>query len=173
MKLTVRETAVFAMLGALMYASKMVMEVIPKVHLLGMFIVAFTVVYRKKALYPIYVFVFIIGLMNGFATRWLPYLYIWTVLWGVTMLLPKRMPQWLCCVVYPLVCGLHGLAFGILYAPTQALFYGMSWDMTIAWVVAGLPFDAIHAAGNVLAGLLVVPLTLLLNRLMRIPYRSI
>ena len=52
MKLTVRETAVFAMLGALMYASKMIMEVIPNVHLLGMFIVAFTVVYRKKALYP-------------------------------------------------------------------------------------------------------------------------
>ena len=52
MKLTVRETAVFAMLGALMYASKMIMEVVPNVHLLGMFVVAFTVVYRKKALYP-------------------------------------------------------------------------------------------------------------------------
>ena len=171
--LTVFELVLFAMLGMVMFVSKIVMEFLPNIHLLGMLTMVYTLTFRAKALIPIYIYVFVNGLYAGFATWWVPYLYIWTVLWGVTMLLPKRMPQWLCCVVYPLVCGLHGLAFGILYAPTQALFYGMSWDMTIAWVVAGLPFDAIHAAGNVLAGLLVVPLTLLLNRLMRIPYRSI
>ena len=36
-KLTIREMAVFAMLGALMYASKMIKEVAPNVHLLGVF----------------------------------------------------------------------------------------------------------------------------------------
>ena len=53
MKLTIREMTIFSMLGAIMYASKMIMEVAPNIHLLGAFIVAFTVVYRKKALYPI------------------------------------------------------------------------------------------------------------------------
>lgn len=48
MKLTVREIAVFGMLGAVMYASKIIMEFIPNVHLIGVFTVAFTVVYRKK-----------------------------------------------------------------------------------------------------------------------------
>ena len=47
-RLTTRELTVFAMLGAVMYASKMLMEVLPNVHLLGTFIVAFTVVYRKR-----------------------------------------------------------------------------------------------------------------------------
>ena len=47
------------MLGALMYASKVAMEVLPNVHLLGVFVVAMTVVYRKKALYPIYTYVFL------------------------------------------------------------------------------------------------------------------
>ena len=84
------------------------------------------------------------------------------------MLLPKKMPSWLACVVYPAVCGLHGLAFGVLYAPTQALFFSLDWDMTVAWVVAGLPFDIIHAVGNVLAGLLIMPLTLLMNKLRRV-----
>lgn len=51
-KLTIREMAVFAMLGALMYASKMIMEVAPNVHLLGVFTIAFTVVYRKKHCIP-------------------------------------------------------------------------------------------------------------------------
>ena len=86
MKLTIREMTIFSMLGAVMYASKMIMEFAPNIHLLGAFIVAFTVVYRKKALYPIYVFVLLIGLFNGFNAWWLPYLYIWTVLWAAVML---------------------------------------------------------------------------------------
>ena len=68
MKLTIRETVVFGMLGALMYASKMIMEIAPNVHLLGVFIIAFTVVYRKKALYPIYIFILLTGILSGFAT---------------------------------------------------------------------------------------------------------
>ena len=60
------------MLGALMYASKVAMEVLPNVHLLGVFVVAMTVVYRKKALYPIYTYVFLNGLMEGVSLWWLP-----------------------------------------------------------------------------------------------------
>ena len=112
------------------------------------------------------------GLYAGFATWWIPYLYSWTILWVWTMLLPKKMPPAVSCIVYPLVCGLHGLAFGILYAPVQALMYGLNWDMTVAWVLSGLPFDAIHAVGNVLAGLLIVPLVSLLQRLTRTMYRE-
>ena len=76
-----------------MYLSKMLMELVPNVHLTGVFVIAFTVVYGVKALYPIYVFVFLTGLFSGFATWWIPYLYLWTVLWGVVMLLPKNMPK--------------------------------------------------------------------------------
>ena len=69
------------------------MDMLPNIHLIGVFIVAMTVVYRRKALYPIYIFVFITGLFNGFNTWWTAYLYTWTVLWGMTMLLPKKMPN--------------------------------------------------------------------------------
>ena len=93
MKLTAREIAIFGLLGALMYASKMLMELAPNIHLLGVFTIAFTVVYRKKALYPIYIYVLLNGIFSGFNTWWVPYLYIWTVLWGVTMLLPKKLPK--------------------------------------------------------------------------------
>lgn len=166
------ELVLFAMLGMIMFVSKLVMEFLPNLHLLGMLTMVYTLTFRTKALVPIYVYVFVNGLYAGFATWWVPYLYVWTVLWGITMLLPRRMPRWLCCVVYPLVCGLHGLAFGILYAPAQALLFGLNWKMTVAWIVAGLPFDAIHAVGNVLAGLLIVPMAELLKKLNRSPQRS-
>ena len=91
--LTLRETVTFAMLGVLMFGSKLFMELAPNIHLLGMFVIVFTLVYRAKALIPIYLFVFLLGLYYGFPYHWWgAYLYIWTVLWGATMLLPRKMP---------------------------------------------------------------------------------
>ena len=141
-----------------MYASKVLMELLPNVHLLGVFTIALTVVYRKKALYPIYTFVMITGLFAGFATWWVPYLYLWTVLWGAAMLLPQNMPKRVQPIVYMLLCAAHGFLYGTLYAPAQALFFGLSFEGTVAWIVAGLPWDFVHGVSNFVAGLLIVPL---------------
>ena len=119
MKLTIRETAVFAMLGAVMYCSKMIMEIAPNVHLLGAFVVAFTVVYRKKALYPIYVFVFITGLMSGFAAWWVPYLYIWAVLFGLDF---QGMVAWIVAgLPWDMIHGISNLLCGVLIWPLVKL----------------------------------------------------
>lgn len=158
MKLTTKEIAVFSMLGAVMYASKMIMEIAPNIHLLGVFTVAFTVVYGKKALYPIYIYVLMNGVFCGFAAWWVPYLYLWTVLWGVVMLLPKKIPKKIKPFVYMIVCAMHGFLFGTLYAPAQALLYGLSFKAMIAWIVAGLPFDFIHGVSNFFCGILIVPI---------------
>lgn len=162
-KLTIREMAVFAMLGALMYASKIIMEVAPNVHLLGVFTIAFTAVYRKKALYPIYTYVLLNGIFCGFATWWIPYLYLWTVLWGAAMLLPKRIPAKVRPLVYMLLCAAHGFLFGTLYAPAQALLYGLSFRGMIAWIVAGLPWDFVHGVSNFFCGILIVPIVKILT----------
>ena len=162
-KLTIREMAVFAMLGALMYASKMIMEVAPNVHLLGVFTIAFTVVYRKKALYPIYTYVLLNGIFCGFATWWIPYLYLWAVLWGATMLLPKRIQEKLRPLVYMLLCAAHGFLFGTLYAPAQALLYGLSFQKMIAWIISGLPWDFVHGVSNFFCGILIVPVIKILT----------
>ena len=163
MKLTTREITVFAMLGAVMYASKLLMELVPNVHLLGTFIIAFTVVYRKKALYPIYIYVFLNGMFCGFASWWIPYLYVWTALWGVVMLLPEKMPKMVHPVVYMAVCAAHGFLFGTLYAPAQAILFGLSFEGMIGWIVAGLPFDCIHGVSNFCCGILVVPIVSVLR----------
>ncbi|MBQ4613031.1 MAG: hypothetical protein IJB26_05775 [Clostridia bacterium] len=156
------------MLGALMFCSKILMEFLPNIHLLGMFTMVFTLVFRQKALIPIYVYVLMNGLYAGFNLWWVPYLYIWTILWGVTMLLPKAMPTKIACVVYPVVCCLHGLLYGTLYAPAQALMFGLDLRQTIAWIIAGLPWDAVHGVGNLVAGLLILPLTALLRKLLSV-----
>ena len=146
-----------------MYASKMIMEVAPNVHLLGVFTIAFTVVYRKKALYPIYTYVLLNGIFCGFATWWIPYLYLWAVLWGATMLLPKRIPEELRPLVYMLLCAAHGFLFGTLYAPAQALLYGLSFQKMVAWIISGLPWDFVHGVSNFFCGILIVPIVKILT----------
>lgn len=155
------------MLGTLMFCSKIIMEALPNIHLLGMLTMVYTLTFRKKALIPIYVYVFINGLFAGFAAWWLPYLYVWAVLWGMTMLIPKGIPRKAAYAVYPVVCSLHGLVFGTLCAPAQALVFGLNFEQTLAWIVSGLPFDAIHAVSNLFVGMLIVPFSDLLKKLVK------
>lgn len=172
MKLTVREMAVFGMLGAVMYASKFLLEAAPNIHLLGVFVIAFTVTYRKKALYPIYVYVLLNGVFSGFSSWWVPYLYVWAALWGATMLLPQDMPKKVRPIVYMAVCAAHGFLFGTLYAPAQAILFGLSFQGMVAWIIAGLPWDFIHGISNFFCGALIVPLISVLRRAERASYRN-
>ena len=83
------------------------------------------------------------------------------------MLLPQKMPRKVKPIIYMIVNACHGFLFGTLYAPAQALLFGLDFDGMIAWIVAGLPWDVLHGVGNLFAGLLILPLTRLLQGLLR------
>lgn len=55
-------------------------------HVLGLFIAAMTLQYRKRALIPLYVFILLDGVYRGFSFWWISYLYVWLPLWGMFML---------------------------------------------------------------------------------------
>ena len=105
------------------------------------------------------------GLYAGFDVWWIPYLYIWTILWAITMILPKKMPLKVKCIVYPIICAIHGIAFGALYAPAYAIIHGFNLEQTIVWIGWGFYWDIIHGIGNFFAGMLIVPLSELLRKL--------
>ena len=160
------QIVLFATFGTLMYISDIMMDLLPNIHLIGMFTVTFTVVYRFKALVPIYVYVFLTLFFSGFSPWTLPYLYIWPVLWAIVMLLPRNMKPVIAAPVYIIVCALHGLSFGLLYAPAHILlFTGGDWSQFWTWVMLGLPYDWIHCVGNLFAGLLIFPLVTVLRKL--------
>ncbi len=158
MKLNLKELVAFGMLGGVMFISKLVMDALPNIHLLAMLTIAFTLVFRQKALYPIYVFVALLGVTSGFAPWWVPHLYLWGVLWGAVMLLSRGMNKLLKGVVCIVLCALHGFLYGVMYAPAQALMYGMNFEAMIGWIIIGIPFDITHGIGNLLAGFLILPM---------------
>ena len=165
MKLTVKDCIVFGMLGALMFASKLAMEFLPNIHIIGVLIVAFTAFYRQKALYIIYTFVLLTGVYAGFDIWWVPYLYIWTVLWAMVMLIPRKLSFKVRVILYSVVCGLHGFLYGTLYAPFQAVAFGMNLQATLSWIVAGLAFDAIHGVSNICCSVLIAPIIKLIEKI--------
>ena len=81
-----KELVIFAVLGSILFVSHIAMMWIPNVHLIGLFIAAFTLTYRVRALIPVYVYVIVYGAFFGFAPWWIPYLYIWLPIWGMFML---------------------------------------------------------------------------------------
>ena len=155
------------MLGALMFVSKLLMEIFPNIHLIGMLTMVCAATYRWRGLIPIYVYVLLNGIYAGFSMWWIPYTYIWTILWAITMLIPERTPRALKRVLYPIVCALHGFAFGTLYAPVQALMFGLSFEGMIAWIIVGIPFDIIHGISNIFTGMLVLPLSAKIKKISR------
>ena len=155
---------VFTLLAVIMFISKLLLEGIPNVHLLGTLITAYTIVYRKDALKPIYIFALLFGLYYGFGAWWVPYLYVWTILWAMVMLLPKKMKPKVAVPVYMAISGLHGLLYGTLYAPVYCLSLGLDFKGMLAWIAAGFSFDLVHCVGNIVLGVLILPIATALKK---------
>ena len=150
-----------------MFASKILLEWAPNIHMLGMFTMVAAIVYRGWGLIPIYLYASILTVYYGFAPWCVIHFYVWTVLWALTVLIPRRLPTAVRAVIYPILCGLHGLMYGVLCSITQVPIYynSFSIEKLIAYTASGFYFDVIHAIGNVGFGLLVLPLSTLLLRL--------
>ena len=74
------------------------------------------------------------------------------------MLLPRKLPKKVQPLIYMILCALHGFGYGILYAPAQALMFGMNLKGMISWIITGLPFDMIHGVSNFFCAMLVMPI---------------
>lgn len=162
--LTIRELVLFGLFPSIIYGAQLATAALPNIHLTGMFLVLMTLLFRGKALIPLYLYVFIVGIVNGFNPWWVPYLYIWTVLWAMTMLIPRKIPDRTAKILYPLVCSLHGFLYGVLYSPAQAFLFGLNLKQTLTWIINGIPFDFVHGISNFCMGLLIFPLLKVLRR---------
>ena len=164
-KLPLAYMILFALLAAMTFLSDLLLDVAMNVELVSMLLATFTLVYRRRALYIIYLYVILYLTIYGFTVFNVAYLYVWLVLWGMFMLLPRRLSPKAAAVVYPVTSALFGLAFGALYAPGWAIAAKLNWSSLVTWWMMGLPADVIHAVGNLLFGTLILPLSTLLKRL--------
>jgi energy-coupling factor transport system substrate-specific component len=153
------------MLGAVMHATQFALQSVLGVQLIGLFIAAFTLAYRARALIPIYVWVALHGAFYGFIFT-IPYMYIWLLPWGIFMLAGKiKLPKKYLTPIYMVLSALGGLTFGTLYAPFWALWSGLSFEQMLIWIAVGFSTDIGYAISNFAFGILILPMSELLRKL--------
>lgn len=161
-KLSVREMALFGMLGALTFAAKYVMAPLPNIEPVSLMVMLFGAAFGRKALYPIYLYVVMELLFYGLGTWNIMYLYIWPLLGLMAWLLRD--------VEHPLgwaiLSGAFGLLFGALCMPVDVVIGGFKYAAA-KWI-SGIPFDITHCIGNfVVTWILFSPMRKLLEKLYR------
>ena len=158
--LTVKDIALFGMLGALTFGAKFVMSGLPNIEPVSLLTMLFAVTFGWKSLYCIYTFVIMEVLFHGIGLWNINYFYIWTVLAVAAIFLRKMEPV----LGWALLSGVFGLAFGALCGIVDIFIGGFGYAAA-KWV-SGIPFDLLHCAGNfAIALVLWKPLHQLLQKL--------
>lgn len=142
-----------------MFAAKLALAALPNINMNALFIILSTVFFGWKALYSVFVYIMMEGLIFGFGMWWLSYWYLWPTLVLIAMLMRKNDSA----LIWAVAAALYGLCFGALCS-IPYLFIG-GWEMALSYWVSGIPFDLMHGASNaVLSFLLLLPLYRLLRR---------
>ena len=158
--LTLREVALFGILAALTFAAKVVMSFLPNIEPVSLMVMLYAVVFGRKGLYPVYLYVLLEILFYGIQLWNINYLYVWAILFLAARIMKNSESS----LAWALLAGSFGLLFGVLCAPVYVFSGGVSF--AVAWWIEGIPFDLLHCAGNfVMALVLFLPLKKLLTRL--------
>ena len=83
-----------AMMGVLLTVGKEVMAFLPNFEPVTLLTVLFTLCFGGLALGAVAVFLLLEGLLYGFGTWWVMYLYIWPLLWCLTRLFRRMDRAW-------------------------------------------------------------------------------
>ena len=167
MKLTVKELVLIALLSAVLLVSQVALAVLPNIEVVSLLVILYTLFFKKKTLYIIYIFALLEGLIYGFGTWWFMYLYVWTILWGIATLFKEEKNP----VIWAFISGFYGLFFGTLCSVPYFIIGGV--QMGLSWIAAGLMADLIHGVGNFIVALVLFkPLYVAFQKVYRIFYQA-
>lgn len=134
--------ATMGVLSAILLVGQLGMAFLPNIEPVTFLIIIYTLVYRKRVFAIIYTFVILEGLIFGFGIWWVSYLYIWSILAVLTLLLQKIDSA----VLWAVIAGAFGLLFGALCSIPYLISGGIG--AAFAYWSAGIPYDILHCAGN-------------------------
>ncbi len=164
-RIPIKELVLYAALAALLLTVQVGLAFLPNIELVSLLLIIYARVIGKKALYPLYVFVFVEGLVYGFGIWWINYLYIWAILVFLTLILQKTcLKKEDSVLLWAVFSAVYGLLFGTLSSIPYLFIGGLS--LTATYIINGIPFDLLHCGGNLVVALILIkPLHRLMQRL--------
>ena len=137
-----REIVIYGILSAVLLAAHVSLGFLPNIEIVTLLILVYTLVFRKKVFFIIYIFVFLEGLIYGFGLWWINYLYVWSIQALITLLFRKNDSVWF----WSILSGIYGITFGALCTIPYFAIGGISG--AFAYWTSGLLFDIIHCISN-------------------------
>ena len=158
----IKDIALIGVMSAILIAVQVTLSFVPNIELVSLLIILYTLVFGRKTLYIIYVFVAVEGMIYGIGLWWINYLYIWTILFFVVMLLRTQHSV----LIWASLSGFYGLTFGALCAIPNLFLSGPR--SAVSYWIAGIPYDILHCVGNFAVALVLFhPLYYVLNKVTR------
>lgn len=149
----------FSILGALTFGAKYAMSFLPNIEPVSLCVMLYAVVFGRKWVYPVYLYVFLEILFYGLGIWNINYLYTWALL-AIAARLLRNMEG---SLSWAILSGVFGLAFGALCGIVDVFIGGFGYAVT-KWI-SGIPFDIAHCLGNfVMALVLFKPLRQLMEK---------
>ena len=159
-RMKIKDIVIIGMMGAILVAVQVALGFLPNIELISLLIILFTLIFGRKTIFIIYVFVLLEGIIYGFGLWWINYLYIWTFLFIIASLYKKERSP----IFWAFISGLYGLFYGALCAIPY--FFIGGFTTALSYWVSGLMFDIAHGIGNfIIAIVLFQPLYRLLYML--------
>lgn len=183
-RISTRELVLMALLSAALTAGKMALAAIPNIEIVSLLLIIYALSFGMvKGVIISVIFTLTDCFIYGFNTWTVMYFVVWPVLVVITCLARPLLDRLRIgkgekglaagqLLGYSVMSAIYGFAFGFMCAIIEAAFMGGShggyFKYLIAYWVSGLPFDALHCAGNFCVALvLFLPLRELFRRLKR------
>ena len=144
-----------AIFGALAFALKIAMAAFPNIEPVTLILLLSALTLGARAFITCGIYVLLEGLVYGFSTWWIPYLYAWPLLIAFAMLLKRFDNRF----VWAAFAGVYGFLFGFLFLPVNYFVYNMAEhpELLTAYLINDIPFNTIHAISNFVVVLCLLP----------------
>lgn len=139
---SVRELALFSVLGATVFAAKMAMAALPNIEPVSLMVMLLAVCFGWRGLYAVALYVALELCVWGLGLWSFCYLYVWLILFCMARLF-RRMES---AIGWAVLSGCFGLLFGALCAIVYWIAGG--WAAAVTWWISGIPMDLVHGVAN-------------------------
>ena len=128
--------------GVLMFVGKCLLSPLANIEPVSLLIMVITTCFGWSALASVYIYVMLEILYFGLGIWNIMYLYVWTILVVIVMLIRRFANP----IINAIIAAFFGLFFGTLCSLPYFVMLGFAGGIT--WIIQGIPYDIIHCVAN-------------------------
>ena len=107
-----RRLALLGILTAVLLGGQVALAALPNVEIVSLLVILYALLLGRQAFLVVYAFVLLEGCLYGFGLWWVSYLYVWSILAGIALVLRRMEAP---ALFWAVVSGFFGLGFDLVH----------------------------------------------------------